>query len=447
MQDEGTPLVQPLDDLGVGLIDLHARPGATGADLVALEEAAVVVDGHDDGNTELHAGVVVVDAVAGRGVNHTGAVVQSDVVGVDELAGLALVAKDGLLVPIVAELDAVHAPDLAVRLLCQLVGLVAELRAILLHQSLGHDLGATVHHDGHVLGLGVQDDGVVGGHGPGGRGPDVHPEPVLVGLQALGNRGHLEADEDCGRDLVTILDLRLGQCCVAVGTPVDGLATAIDGTLIKDLLEDLDVGSVVVVGIGEVGVIPLAQDAQTLEALTLGVHLLDGYLVADLADLHRGKLVELVGAQLLFDLVLDGLAVAVPAGHIGGLVATHGPIAVDDVLGDLVLSVTQVNGAVCVGRSVMQDELLVTLVLLEQLLEDLVLLPHLQTGRLVLCEACAHRKLRLWEIRGGLVLVCQLLRPFFSLGAIKKRPSLSAGTKRHKGRTPLYHPASGSTPP
>ena len=58
---------------------------------------------------------------------------------------------------------------------------------------------------------------------------------------------------------------------------------------------------------------PVTEYAQALEALALQVEVLNGKLVAHLADLGRGGGVELLGAERLFNLVLDGLTVAVPS--------------------------------------------------------------------------------------------------------------------------------------
>lgn len=177
--------------------------------------------------------------------------------------------------------------------------------------------------------------------------------------------------------------------------------------------------------VGEVGIVPLGQHAQTLEALALGVHLLDGHLAAELTNLDGGELVELLGTQRLLDLVLDGLAVAVPAGDVRRLVAAHGPVAVDDVLADLVLRMAQVDGAVGVRGTVVQDELLVPLVLLEELLVELVLIPLREALGLVLGERRPHGKPRLGEVHRLLVLVCHLNT--LHLADTKKRPSLLLG--------------------
>ena len=179
----------------------------------------------------------------------------------------------------------------------------------------------------------------------------------------------------------------------------------------------------------EVGVVPIAQNAQALEALALQVDVLDGELVAELANLSRRGLVELLGAHLGLDLVLDRLAVAVPTGHVRGLITLHGLVAVDHVLGDLVHRVTQVDGAVGIGRTVVQDELLVALVLLEHELVHVVLLPALETLRLALRQGRPHGELGLGQVHGLLVLVCHEYPSL--LWAHEKAPVLAqAGTKR-----------------
>ena len=146
--------------------------------------------------------------------------------------------------------------------------------------------------------------------------------------------------------------------------PVNRLVAAIDHALIEHGLEDLDVGGIMLVIERQIGVVPVAEHAQATEAGLLKLNVLDSELVAELADLSRGGLVELLGAELLLDLVLDRLAMAVPTGDIGDLVALHHPVTVDHVLGDLVHGVADVDRTVGVRRAVVQHELLVALVLL-----------------------------------------------------------------------------------
>ena len=64
----------------------NTTPGAAGAQTVAPVEASVVIHGHDHGDVEVHGGEVVIDAVARSRVDDARAVVERDVVGIDELA-------------------------------------------------------------------------------------------------------------------------------------------------------------------------------------------------------------------------------------------------------------------------------------------------------------------------------------------------------------------------
>ncbi len=56
------------------------------------------------------------------------------------------------------------------------------------------------------------------------------------------------------------------------------------------------------------------------------------------------------------DLVLDGQAVAVPAGHVGCIEARQVLGLDDDVLENLVDGVTDMDAAVGIGRAIVQDE-------------------------------------------------------------------------------------------
>ena len=193
---------------------------------------------------------------------------------------------------------------------------------------------------------------------------------------------------------------------MAVLAPVNRLVAAINHALIEHGLEDLDIGGVMLVIERQIGVVPVAEHAQTAEASLLKLDVLDSELVAELTDLGRGGLVELLGAELLLDLMLDRLAMAIPTGDIWNLIALHHPVTVDHVLGDLVHGVADVDRAVGVRRAVVQHELLVTLVLLQNLLVDLVVLPVLESLGLGLGKTGTHGKTGLGQIHRLLVLVC-----------------------------------------
>ena len=361
LEDQGAALAQELDDVRVGLIGIHTAEGATGTKLLTGVELAVVIDRHADvGDALLEAGKVVVDAVAGRVVDDTGTVIDTDVIGQQRHA--LDTVKDRLLV--VDMMEGLGGNHVGLTVDHDRGVLPAKLLAALGSQVLEHDLGAAVVLNGDVGGAGLEGNCLVGGDGPRRGRPDDEVNRAVEVLEAGGLGGHLEAHEDGRARLVGVLNLSLGECGVAVLAPVDGLVTAIDHALVEHGLEDLDVGGVMLVIERQVGVVPVAKHAQTTEAGLLQLDVLDSELVAKLADLSRGGLVELLGAELFLDLVLDRLTVAVPTGDIGNFAALHHPVTVDHVLGDLIHGMADVDRTVGVRRTVVQHELLVTLVLL-----------------------------------------------------------------------------------
>ena len=83
-----------------------------------------------------------------------------------------------------------------------------------------------------------------------------------------------------------------------------------------------------------------------------------GVFAAAGAELGLGDLVlaPALGAQLFLDLPLDRQAVAVPAGHVVDVVAEQEARADDEVLQGLLQRVADVDGAVGVGRAVVQHD-------------------------------------------------------------------------------------------
>src|SRR4029453_17774174 len=106
----------------------------------------------------------------------------------------------------------------------------------------------------------------------------------------------------------------------------------------------------------------------------LGPELLDRHLV----------LVELLLAILLLDLPLDRQAVAVPAGHIGRVLAEQSLGADHHVFEDMVERMADVHVAIGVGRAVVEDELLAPGPALADLRIDVALLPFGLDERLLL---------------------------------------------------------------
>ena len=268
LEDQGAALAQELDDVRVGLVGIHAAEGATGAKLLAGIELAVVIDRHADvGDALLEAGKVVVDAVAGRVVDDTGTVIDTDVIGQQRHA-LDTVEDRLLVVDVVEGLGGNHV-GLAVD--HDRGVLPAKLLAALGSQVLEHNLGTAVMLNGNVGGAGLEGNGLVGGDGPRRGRPDEHVGVArsACSLEHTGHDIHLELHEDGRRRLVGVLDLGLGQRGVAVLAPVNRLVATIDHALIEHGLEDLDVGGVMLVIERQIRVVPIAEHAQTTEASLL----------------------------------------------------------------------------------------------------------------------------------------------------------------------------------
>src|SRR5437773_4546532 len=135
---------------------------------------------------------------------------------------------------------------------------------------------------------------------------------------------------------------------------------------------------------GEVGTLPVAEDAEPLELRALDGDVAPRVGAAALADLELRELV--LSADLALHLELDRQPVAVPPRHVGGEAPAHRAVLHNEVLQDLVERVADVDVAVGVRRPVVQDEAGTTGVGLEQLLVESQLGPAPEDLRLALGE-------------------------------------------------------------
>ena len=83
---------------------------------------------------------------------------------------------------------------------------------------------------------------------------------------------------------------------------------------------------------------------------------------------------------------------SIPAGNVRNIITAHGLVLDDKVLERFVQSVTDVDRAVGIGRTVMEHERLFVLVAVEHLLVDLVVFPELDRFRLLFRQSCPHRE-------------------------------------------------------
>ena len=148
-----------------------------------------------------HAGVVVVLAVARGGVHAAGALVEEDVIGVDQQRVAVIEGMAGL-----------EAVQLAALELLQLGERVLVQGGDGRQQGRGGDVQLALHLEQGVVEVGVHGDGQVGRDGPGGGGPDQDRDGAAgVFLQERRQLAQRELHRDRGRGVVVVLDLGLGQ--------------------------------------------------------------------------------------------------------------------------------------------------------------------------------------------------------------------------------------------
>ena len=134
--------------------------------------------------------------------------------------------------------------------------------------------------------------------------------------------------------------------------PEGGAHFAEDDAGLADFSEGADDAGFGLGAHGFVGVVPFAEDAHADEVGFLAGDLLFGEGAALRAEVGLSA----PGAAGFFHLVFNGEAVAVPAGEVGGVVSGEGFGADDEVLEAFVDGVSDVDVAVGVGGSVVEDE-------------------------------------------------------------------------------------------
>ncbi len=371
---------QLVDDVLVGLEDELATEELQRLDVhtVALHRADDVVVGQ----AILFADIEVVYAIGRRAVNDTRARTQLDVVS--QVDWRQAVVKRMAEVDQFQRLTGGGRDDGAFQLV---TGQTAFDQFGGQYQQLVADI------DQRVFEFRVNIQRLVGGDRPRRGGPDhdgcrlAQRRHAERGCQLcfVGNRKRYVD----GRGLlVLILDFGFSQCRAAIETPVDRLEALEDETTLDHLGQRADFSGFVGEVHGQVRIAPVAEHAQTDEFGLLAFDLLGRIGAAQLARTVCGEVLA-VGH---FDFVLDRQTMTVPTRHIGGIEARQGLGTQDHVLENLVDRMTDVNIAVGVRRTVVQDELGTILANLAQLLVQANAVPALQSLRLALGQAGLHRE-------------------------------------------------------
>ena len=151
---------------------------------------------------------------------------------------------------------------------------------------IGRAIGGANFNRG-VLELGVIGDGHVGGHGPGRGGPDeaVNFAARQRGVEFRGVGSEGKTHPDGGAGVVRIFDFGFGQGGAILDAPVDRLEAFINVAAVEEIDERASDYGLVMRAHGEIRIVPLAQDAETLEIGALDIDVLFGVLAAGAADL------------------------------------------------------------------------------------------------------------------------------------------------------------------
>jgi hypothetical protein len=156
--------------------------------------------------------------------------------------------------------------------------------------------------------------------------------------------------------VVFVLDLGLREGRPAVDAPVDRLLALVDHALLDERSQSPDDGGLIREVHRQVGVRPVAEHAQPLEARPLEVDEPFGVGPARATEFGHAHL-ALLRTQLAIDLQLDRQTVTVPARHVRRVVPRHGLGFDHEVLEHLVECGAKVNATVGVRRPIVKDEL------------------------------------------------------------------------------------------
>ncbi len=414
---------QRLDDRLLGLAHVQARHQRRAGDEHAVRTHRVV-----HRQAVLLADHVVVHTVRRRGVHQAGAGIQGHMLAKDQWH---IAVGERML-----RLDALQRRALGASQHLRL-GAIALARG--LEQTLGQHQALLAELRQHVLQLRMRADRLVRRQGPRGGGPDHQPGRLGTGqaktaIEVRGIGRH-EAHVDRQRLLVLILHLGLGQGGAAVQAPVHRLETAHHMAVLDDARQYAQLLSLERRIHRQVRAIPIRQHAETAEVGALPFHLLHRILATLGAELGGIELHAHL-AVLLFHLLLDRQAMAIPAGHERGIVAVQARGLHYDVLQRLVDGMADMDIAIRIRRPVDEPVLLAPPACRLHLVVQALGLPARQHLRLALRQVRLHRERRLRQVEGLLVVDHRVLLVDFVRHVTIRQEPLIRSTARPVVATP-----------
>ena len=386
---------EEFDDFGVGLEDVFA--GEIGS---IVGKATIGQDRvHIHADTVVAADFKVFDTVRRGAVDAAGARVEGDVFAIDEQT---VALNEGVGEDEAIQRFATDGGDGLPR------GFHAPALAHAVDEVLGDDEVAAAVVDEGIFEFGVQGDGKVRGQGPrcGGPDDDIHGIRRSGEIHATGELGsvtHGKAHVDGFRGFVFVFDFRFGQRGAAVQTPVDRLETAHHMAISDDIAQGADDTRFRLRLHGEIGMRPVAEDAEADEIGLLQLDLACGITAAGSAKFRRAHLRARL-ADFLLDLLLNRQAVAVPARDVRTIETEHLVRFDDDIFQDFIEGMADVNRAVGVGRAIVQDEFWAARERCALLAVNIVVLPESEDFRLTLRQITAHREIGSGQIQSVFIV-------------------------------------------
>ena len=187
--------------------------------------------------------------------------------------------------------------------------------------------------------------------GKGSCGPD---DNIAVCIQdALAVLNLVGIVEGSGVNIV-VFDFCLSKGWFRRPGPVNWLGTAVNIALVCHSPKDTDLGCFKLRIEGHIRIVPVTWNTQTLEILTLLIHLRKGIIPT---HLEIGRPIQFLALNPLFGQnLLNGQTVGIPTWDIRGTETWHRLRPNDDILGNLVEGVAYVDISIGIGRAIMEME-------------------------------------------------------------------------------------------
>ena len=265
----------------------------------------------------------------------------------------------------------------------------------------GDDFHLTVGFDSRIGKGWIKGQGHARGNGPRGGRPDdgINILAFQLGGDFLRGRAILNklvSHVDGRAAVILILHFRFRQRGRIVNAPVHRLAPAVDVAFLHKVQKSSGNRGFIVKAHGQIRIVPLAENSEPLEIALVLLHIARCEFAAQLAEL-RGRNFAFT-AQFLFDLRLDGQAVAIPSGHVRRVVTGHAFCFYDQVFKDFVQAGAEMNFSSGIRRPIVQHEERLAFARFENTLVKVCPVPGCELFRLVLGQAGLHRKVGLGQV-------------------------------------------------